>query len=132
MTVAQNVLDLLSLCVSLPGIVSMSDNTFFLSYVGMARNREGSGACRFFSFVLNSTSFEATLVIWGMGEETSRNTGDYLTSVWLCFQKWAKFLRDFENFKAACVPWENKIKAIESKCSPTAMRCGKAPENKIS
>ncbi|KAF3815940.1 hypothetical protein GH733_016045 [Mirounga leonina] len=29
-------------------------------------------------------------------------------------QKWAKFLRDFENFKAACIPWENKIKAIES------------------
>lgn len=47
-TVAQNVLDLLSLCVSLPGIVSMSDNTFFLSYVEMARNREGSGACHFF------------------------------------------------------------------------------------
>lgn len=37
--------------------------------------------------------------------------------IWLSFQKWAKFLRDFENFKAACVPWENKIKAIESKCS---------------
>ena len=36
---------------------------------------------------------------------------------WVSFQKWAKFLRDFENFKAACVPWENKIKAIESKCS---------------
>ncbi|XP_007937763.1 transmembrane channel-like protein 1 [Orycteropus afer afer] len=33
---------------------------------------------------------------------------------WLLFQKWAKFLRDFENFKAACIPWENKIKAIES------------------
>ncbi|KAG3287108.1 transmembrane channel like 1 [Ictidomys tridecemlineatus] len=29
-------------------------------------------------------------------------------------EKWAKFLRDFENFKAACIPWENKIKAIES------------------
>ncbi|XP_031245762.1 transmembrane channel-like protein 1 isoform X1 [Mastomys coucha] len=38
---------------------------------------------------------------------------------WFAFKmmmakKWAKFLRDFENFKAACVPWENKIKAIES------------------
>nr|XP_031533058.1 transmembrane channel-like protein 1 isoform X8 [Vicugna pacos] len=37
---------------------------------------------------------------------------------WFAFKmmmakKWAKFLRDFENFKAACVPWENKIKAIE-------------------
>uniref|UniRef100_G1LL83 Transmembrane channel-like protein n=1 Tax=Ailuropoda melanoleuca TaxID=9646 RepID=G1LL83_AILME len=38
---------------------------------------------------------------------------------WFAFKmmmakKWAKFLRDFENFKAACIPWENKIKAIES------------------
>ncbi|KAI5278270.1 Transmembrane Channel-Like Protein 2 [Manis pentadactyla] len=38
---------------------------------------------------------------------------------WFAFKmmmakKWVKFLRDFENFKAACVPWENKIKAIES------------------
>nr|XP_053785685.1 transmembrane channel-like protein 1 [Desmodus rotundus] len=38
---------------------------------------------------------------------------------WFAFKmmmakKWAKFLRDFEIFKAACVPWENKIKAIES------------------
>nr|XP_020041385.1 transmembrane channel-like protein 1 [Castor canadensis] len=37
---------------------------------------------------------------------------------WFAFKmmmakKWAKFLRDFENFKAACIPWENKIKAIE-------------------
>lgn len=47
-TIAQAVLDLLSLCVSLPRIVSMSDNMFFLSYVGMARNREVSGSCRFF------------------------------------------------------------------------------------
>ncbi|KAK2505244.1 hypothetical protein MC885_009693 [Smutsia gigantea] len=29
-------------------------------------------------------------------------------------KKRVKFLRDFENFKAACIPWENKIKAIES------------------
>ncbi|XP_066110449.1 transmembrane channel-like protein 1 [Saccopteryx bilineata] len=38
---------------------------------------------------------------------------------WFAFKmmmakKWAKFLRDFEIFKAACVPWENRIKAIES------------------
>ncbi|XP_049750960.1 transmembrane channel-like protein 1 [Elephas maximus indicus] len=38
---------------------------------------------------------------------------------WFAFKmmmakKRAKFLRDFENFKAACIPWENKIKAIES------------------
>ncbi|XP_031510616.1 transmembrane channel-like protein 1, partial [Papio anubis] len=38
---------------------------------------------------------------------------------WFAFKmmmakKWVKFLRDFENFKAACIPWENKIKAIES------------------
>lgn len=41
---------------------------------------------------------------------------------WLPFQKWAKFLKDFEIFKAACVPWENKIKAIESKCSVDLIR----------
>lgn len=26
-----------------------------------------------------------------------------------------KFQRDFENFKTACIPWEMKIKEIESK-----------------
>lgn len=30
-------------------------------------------------------------------------------------QKWMKFQRDFENFKTACIPWEMKIKEIESK-----------------
>ncbi|KAK4815344.1 hypothetical protein QYF61_000176 [Mycteria americana] len=30
------------------------------------------------------------------------------------FQKWMKFQRDFENFKTACIPWEMKIKEIES------------------
>ncbi|XP_069820362.1 transmembrane channel-like protein 2-B isoform X1 [Dendropsophus ebraccatus] len=29
-------------------------------------------------------------------------------------QKWMKFKRDFENFKTACIPWEMKIKEIES------------------
>ncbi|KAK5606806.1 AN1-type zinc finger protein tmc1 [Crenichthys baileyi] len=29
-------------------------------------------------------------------------------------KKWMKFQRDFENFKTACVPWEMKIKEIES------------------
>ncbi|XP_051828547.1 transmembrane channel-like protein 1 [Antechinus flavipes] len=38
---------------------------------------------------------------------------------WFAFKmmmkkKWAKFLRDFEIFKQACIPWENKIKAVES------------------
>ncbi|XP_038625927.1 transmembrane channel-like protein 1 [Tachyglossus aculeatus] len=38
---------------------------------------------------------------------------------WFAFKmmmakKWVKFLRDFENFKAACIPWESKIKTIES------------------
>uniref|UniRef100_A0A663N0M2 Transmembrane channel-like protein n=1 Tax=Athene cunicularia TaxID=194338 RepID=A0A663N0M2_ATHCN len=28
--------------------------------------------------------------------------------------KWMKFQRDFENFKTACIPWEMKIKEIES------------------
>uniref|UniRef100_A0A3Q2DQ18 Transmembrane channel-like protein n=1 Tax=Cyprinodon variegatus TaxID=28743 RepID=A0A3Q2DQ18_CYPVA len=30
-------------------------------------------------------------------------------------KKWMKFQRDFENFKTACIPWEMKIKEIESK-----------------
>ena len=30
------------------------------------------------------------------------------------FQKWMKFKRDFENFTTACIPWEMKIKEIES------------------
>ncbi|XP_061673792.1 transmembrane channel-like protein 1 isoform X2 [Syngnathoides biaculeatus] len=29
-------------------------------------------------------------------------------------KKWMKFQRDFENFKSACIPWEMKIKEIES------------------
>ncbi|KAM4706968.1 transmembrane channel-like protein 2-B [Discoglossus pictus] len=29
-------------------------------------------------------------------------------------KKWLKFKRDFENFKTACIPWEIKIKEIES------------------
>lgn len=31
------------------------------------------------------------------------------------FQKWIKFQRDFENFRTACIPWERKIKEVESK-----------------
>lgn len=30
------------------------------------------------------------------------------------FQKLIKFKRDFENFKTACIPWERKIKDVES------------------
>lgn len=30
-------------------------------------------------------------------------------------QKFIKFKRDFENFKTACIPWERKIKEVESK-----------------
>ncbi|CAB1321645.1 unnamed protein product, partial [Coregonus sp. 'balchen'] len=33
----------------------------------------------------------------------------------MMLKKWMKFQRDFENFKTACVPWEMKIKEIESK-----------------
>lgn len=29
-------------------------------------------------------------------------------------QKLIKFNRDFENFKTACIPWERKIKEVES------------------
>lgn len=29
-------------------------------------------------------------------------------------QKWIKFQRDFENFRTACIPWERKIKEVES------------------
>uniref|UniRef100_A0AAX7SCI7 Transmembrane channel-like protein n=1 Tax=Astatotilapia calliptera TaxID=8154 RepID=A0AAX7SCI7_ASTCA len=32
----------------------------------------------------------------------------------LMTKKWMKFQRDFENFKTACIPWEMKIKEIES------------------
>lgn len=33
-------------------------------------------------------------------------------------QKWIKFQRDFENFRTACIPWERKIKEVESRfCS---------------
>ncbi len=30
------------------------------------------------------------------------------------FQKLIKFNRDFENFKTACIPWESRIKEVES------------------
>ncbi|KTG32157.1 hypothetical protein cypCar_00038467 [Cyprinus carpio] len=34
----------------------------------------------------------------------------------LCdIQKWIKFQRDFENFRTSCIPWERKIKEVESK-----------------
>lgn len=29
-------------------------------------------------------------------------------------QKWIKFQRDFENFRTTCIPWERKIKEVES------------------
>uniref|UniRef100_A0A8D3DK23 Transmembrane channel-like protein n=1 Tax=Scophthalmus maximus TaxID=52904 RepID=A0A8D3DK23_SCOMX len=29
-------------------------------------------------------------------------------------EKWIKFQRDFENFRTACIPWERKIKDVES------------------
>ncbi|KAJ6669570.1 hypothetical protein lerEdw1_000119, partial [Lerista edwardsae] len=32
----------------------------------------------------------------------------------MMMKKWVKFQRDFENFKTACIPWELKIKEIES------------------
>ncbi|EPY79204.1 transmembrane cochlear-expressed protein 2-like protein [Camelus ferus] len=32
----------------------------------------------------------------------------------LMAKKWAKFKRDFDNFKTQCIPWEMKIKDIES------------------
>uniref|UniRef100_A0A3B4TDG8 Transmembrane channel-like protein n=1 Tax=Seriola dumerili TaxID=41447 RepID=A0A3B4TDG8_SERDU len=32
-------------------------------------------------------------------------------------KKWIKFQRDFENFRTACIPWERKIKEVESKYS---------------
>ncbi|XP_075924226.1 transmembrane channel-like protein 1 [Petromyzon marinus] len=32
----------------------------------------------------------------------------------LMTKKWMKFKRDFENFRTACIPWEMKIKEIES------------------
>ncbi|KAM8760027.1 transmembrane channel-like protein 1 [Acanthopagrus schlegelii] len=32
----------------------------------------------------------------------------------LMTKKWMKFQRDFENFRTACIPWEMKIKEIES------------------
>ncbi|MGH0125971.1 UNVERIFIED_CONTAM: hypothetical protein FKN15_017679 [Acipenser sinensis] len=30
------------------------------------------------------------------------------------FDKWIKFQRDFDNFKTSCIPWERKIKEVES------------------
>uniref|UniRef100_A0AAY4CWI4 Transmembrane channel-like protein n=1 Tax=Denticeps clupeoides TaxID=299321 RepID=A0AAY4CWI4_9TELE len=32
----------------------------------------------------------------------------------MMLKRWMKFQRDFENFKTACIPWEMKIKDIES------------------
>ncbi|KAM8960565.1 transmembrane channel-like protein 1 [Pelodytes ibericus] len=32
----------------------------------------------------------------------------------MMLKKWMKFQRDFDNFKTACIPWEMKIKEIES------------------
>ncbi|XP_054600670.2 transmembrane channel-like protein 2-A [Nothobranchius furzeri] len=32
----------------------------------------------------------------------------------MMMKKWIKFQRDFENFRTACIPWERKIKEVES------------------
>ncbi|XP_031433791.1 transmembrane channel-like protein 2-A [Clupea harengus] len=32
----------------------------------------------------------------------------------MMMKKWIKFSRDFDNFKTACIPWERKIKEVES------------------
>ncbi|XP_056602393.1 transmembrane channel-like protein 2-A [Triplophysa dalaica] len=32
----------------------------------------------------------------------------------MMMKKWIKFQRDFENFRSACIPWERKIKEVES------------------
>ncbi|XP_056376601.1 transmembrane channel-like protein 2 isoform X2 [Hyla sarda] len=32
----------------------------------------------------------------------------------MMLKKWIKFKRDFENFRTACIPWEMKIKEVES------------------
>lgn len=37
-----------------------------------------------------------------------------ITTLNFTFQKLIKFKRDFENFKTACIPWERKIKDVES------------------
>ena len=62
------------------------------------------------------------------GQAPNLNTLSFLyffTFVWFPFynfqsvfksQKWIKFQRDFENFRTACIPWERKIKEVESKC----------------
>ncbi|KAG8513396.1 Transmembrane channel-like protein 2, partial [Galemys pyrenaicus] len=39
---------------------------------------------------------------------------DELKVLLVQFQKWVKFKRDFDNFKTQCIPWEMKIKDIES------------------
>lgn len=62
---------------------------------------------------------------WRWGDDChyeTKEAGDVLLqlqsdrhfSFLLWFQKWMKFQRDFENFKTACIPWEMKIKEIES------------------
>lgn len=38
----------------------------------------------------------------------------YTFMFFFLFQKWIKFKRDFDNFKTACIPWERKIKEVES------------------
>ncbi|KAA0716512.1 Transmembrane channel-like protein 2-A [Triplophysa tibetana] len=32
----------------------------------------------------------------------------------MMMKKWIKFQRDFENFRSSCIPWERKIKEVES------------------
>lgn len=39
---------------------------------------------------------------------------NYIHLCFFLFQKWIKFKRDFDNFKTACIPWERKIKEVES------------------
>lgn len=90
-------------------------------------NREASESYWFLFFFTKSLMWHQRdlskfIVLWYLGMEwrikhLDKQEAGFYCSIWLSFQKWAKFLRDFENFKAACVPWENKIKAIESKCS---------------
>lgn len=49
--------------------------------------------------------------------QTLRQHGNDLRVLPVYFQKWVKFKRDFDNFKTQCIPWEMKIKDIESEYS---------------
>ncbi|KAK3509051.1 hypothetical protein QTP70_018808 [Hemibagrus guttatus] len=71
--------------------------------------------CVFFFFGLLYRCIEAQMFVDKFEGALGKGKGKKLYAFKVMMtKKWIKFQRDFENFKTACIPWERKIKEVES------------------